>query len=120
MQPKNCKNGGTDEAAEPCGVHNFLGKRTAHAAENAPKGTPVYYLNGEMTPSQLKELGCAGLDYHYDVLRKHPEWIDECHRLGMKVNVWTVRNTDVMREFDGRADFLTTDLPAEALKVVNK
>lgn len=38
----------------------------------------------------------------------------------MKVNVWTVRNTDVMREFDGRADFLTTDLPAEALKVVNK
>ena len=86
----------------------------------APKGTPVYYLNGEMTPSQLKELGCAGLDYHYDVLRKHPEWIDECHRLGMKVNVWTVRSTDVMREFDGRADFLTTDLPAEALNVVNK
>ena len=28
----------------------------------APAGTPVYYLNGELSPKELKELGAAGLD----------------------------------------------------------
>ena len=46
----------------------------------------VYYLDGNLSPKELKELGCAGPDYHYTVFRKHPEWIQECHDLGMKVN----------------------------------
>ena len=41
----------------------------------APAGTPVFYLNGELSPKELKELGAAGLDYHMGVIKKHPEWI---------------------------------------------
>lgn len=48
----------------------------------APAGTPVYYLNGELSPKELKELGAAGLDYHMGVIKKHPEWIKEAHDLG--------------------------------------
>lgn len=30
----------------------------------APKGTPVYYLEGDLNPQELKDMGCAGPDYH--------------------------------------------------------
>ena len=78
----------------------------------APEGTPVYYLNGELSPSQLDELGMAGIDYSMEVMRDHPQWIDEAHSLGMKVNVWTV-NSD--RDMDWcinyGVDFITTNAP---------
>ena len=32
--------------------------------QQAPAGTEVYYLNGELTPRDLKALGAAGPDYH--------------------------------------------------------
>ena len=82
----------------------------------APQGTPVFYLNGELSPEELKELGCAGPDYHMDVFRRNPEWIDRCHELGMKVNVWTVNRAEDRARFMGVADYLTTDRPVEALE----
>lgn len=35
----------------------------------APKGTPVYYLSGDLTPKELKAWGCAGPDYHFSVFQ---------------------------------------------------
>lgn len=78
----------------------------------APAGTPVFYLNGELSPKELKELGSAGPDYQLGVFQKHPEWIRECHELGMKVNVWTVDNADEMKWLiDKQVDFITTNEP---------
>ncbi|MCD7901844.1 MAG: glycerophosphodiester phosphodiesterase [Bacteroides sp.] len=78
----------------------------------APTGTPVFYLNGDLSPRQLKDLGCAGPDYHMDVYYKHPEWISECKALDMKVNVWTVNKEKDMQWFINRkVDFITTDNP---------
>jgi len=78
----------------------------------APKGTPVYYLNGEMTPAELKAVGAAGLDYSLDAMRKHPEWFKQAHDLGLKVNVWTVNKADDMKWcIDRGADFITTNEP---------
>ncbi len=86
------------------GLHNFI--------KYAPKGTPVYYLSGDMTPQQLKEAGAAGLDYYIGTMRKHPEWFKEAHRLGLKVNVWTVNSAEDMRWCIGQgADFITTNAP---------
>jgi len=73
---------------------------------------PVYYLNGELSPKELKEIGCAGPDYHLGVYKKHPEWIEECHKLGLKVNAWTVnKKKDMEWLIDLKADFITTDNP---------
>lgn len=78
----------------------------------APKGTPVYYLEGDLTPQELKAWGCAGPDYHFSVFKKHPEWIKECHDLGMKVNAWTVNDAkDMEWLIDQGADFITTNEP---------
>lgn len=78
----------------------------------APVGTPVFYLNGELSPKELKELGSAGPDYHMGVYKKHPEWIKESHDLGLKVNVWTVDEEEDMKWFiDQNVDFITTNDP---------
>ncbi len=81
--------------------------------------TPVYYLNGELSPAELKESGFAGLDYHISVMRKNPEWFKECKALGLKTNVWTANEPDDIKEMvDCGADFITTDAPVEALEIV--
>jgi glycerophosphoryl diester phosphodiesterase len=82
---------------------------------------PVYYLNGELSPWQLKELGFAGLDYHYDVMRKNPQWFKEAKKLGLGINVWTVNDPAVIKEMvEQGADFITTDVPSDALIQLNK
>ena len=78
----------------------------------APKGTPIYYLNGEKSPQELHSMGAAGMDYHISVFKKHPEWIKECHDLGMKVNVWTVNKEEDMKWcIEQGIDFITTNEP---------
>lgn len=89
---------------------------SAHATKEfirlSPHGTPVYYLNGDINPQKLKEWGCAGPDYHYSVLKKHPEWIVQCHELGMKVNAWTVNDAKEMKWLiEHKVDFITTNAP---------
>lgn len=78
----------------------------------APKGTPVYYLSGDATPQELKSWGCAGPDYHFSVFQKNPEWIEQCHKLGMKVNAWTVNDAKNMQWLiEHKVDFITTNEP---------
>lgn len=87
----------------------------------APKGTPVYYLNGEKDPQELHSMGAAGMDYHYSVFKKHPEWIKECHDLGMKVNAWTVnKEEDMLWCIEHGVDFITTNEPELLQKLLNK
>ena len=87
----------------------------------APKGTPVYYLNGEKTPQELHKLGAAGMDYNIRVFKKHPEWIKECHDLGMKVNVWTVNKEENMKWcIEQGVDFITTNEPELLQKLLKK
>lgn len=84
----------------------------------APKGTPIYYLDGKLSPEELKETGCAGADYNLSVFRKTPEWIEQCHRLGLKVNVWTVNKADDMRWLiDHKVDYITTNEPLMLKKI---
>ena len=84
-------------------------------------GAPVYYLNGDVAPAELKELGMAGADYHYKVFKKHPEWIKEARELGLKTNSWTVDDTDMMQWLiDQKVDFITTDKPVELKQLLEK
>ena len=91
----------------------FSYKAVLYLIKKAPKGTEVYYLNGDKSPEELKAIGCAGPDYEQKVFMvKHPEWFDECHRLGMKINVWTVDKQEDLKYFvDKKADFITTNEP---------
>ena len=92
------------------------GKEFIHLAPESP----VYYLNGELSPKDIKELGFAGIDYRIDVMRKNPEWFREAKKLGLGVNVWTVNDPEAIKEMAGHgADFITTDMPSDALLILN-
>ena len=88
-----------------------------NVCEQLAKLTPeseIAYLNGDITPTELKKKGINGIDYHYNVIEKHPEWVKEAHDLGMKVNVWTVNKEDMMKKLiDRKVDYITTDQPLE-------
>ncbi len=87
----------------------------------APQGTPVYYLDGDLSPVQLKEMGCSGPDYHLNVFKRNPEWIQQCHDLGMKVNCWTVnKEKDMEWLIERKVDFITTDKPTLLQNTLNK
>lgn len=78
----------------------------------APEGSRVYYLNGDLTPAQLKELGAAGLDYSLRTMQRHPEWFGQARELGLEVNVWTVNDpADMQWCIDQGADYITTNDP---------
>ena len=80
--------------------------------------SPVSYLNGDWDPQTIKDKGLDGIDYHYQVLAAHPEWIKQCHDLGLTVNVWTVNDlNDIDGFIKAGVDFITTNKPVEAIKL---
>ena len=83
--------------------------------------TPVYYLNGDLSPKELKELGFTGLDYSYNVMSKNPNWFKEAKDLGLKINVWTVNKPERMKEMiEAGADFITPDEPELLQQVIRE
>ena len=80
----------------------------------------IYYLKGDLSPQQLKELGSAGPDYHFSEFYRYTDWIESCHALGLKVNVWTVNKKEDMQYFWDKVDFITTDEPLGLLKDIMK
>ena len=77
----------------------------------------VAYLNGELSPAQIKEMGLTGIDYNEKVFVKHPEWLQEAKQLGVEVNVWTVDGEENLRHHVNLqgVDLITTNDP-EILK----
>lgn len=82
--------------------------------------TPVFHLNGDLSPKQLKELGFAGLDYNYKKMNENPQWFKEAKELGLLINVWTVNDKKTMKEMISQgADFITTDYPLLLKEVIS-
>ena len=72
----------------------------------------IFYLNGHLAPRSIKKLGLTGIDYSMSVLRKNPKWVEQAHKEGLEVNVWTVDTEEDMRYFiDLGVDYITTDYP---------
>lgn len=90
----------------------FSKEAFARFIKKAPEVSGSYYLNGDYLPEQILFLKGKGIDYSFSTLKKHPEWIDRCHDLGLEVNVWTVNNPDDIRWcLDRNVDFITTNAP---------
>lgn len=78
----------------------------------------ISYLNGDWNPWTIKKNGLTGIDYENKVLAEHPEWIKQCHDLGLTVNVWTVNDLNDINDFiKAGVDFITTNKPVEAMKL---
>lgn len=76
-------------------------------------GFTVQYLEGDKSPAQVYADGINGIDYPSSCFRRHPEWVQEAHALGMSVNVWTVDDAPTLRRMrDLGVDQITTNNPA--------
>lgn len=92
----------------------------AEAARQLPNVT-VQYLTGDKTPYELKNLGIKGIDYHHSLMLLNPEWIEQAHDLGMKVNVWTVDDASKIETFIKLGvDYITTNEPVMALEIIKR
>lgn len=72
----------------------------------------VQYLEGNLSPQQIKAEGLDGLDYHYSVFEKNPTWISEAKALGLITNSWTVNDVKVYEKLKNQGiQFITTNIP---------
>ena len=75
----------------------------------------VQYLEGDLTPAEVKKAGIRGIDYKHTVLRTNKNWVAKARQLGMSTNSWTVNKEEDMEVIlDMKIDMLTTDYPLHA------
>ncbi|WP_431244976.1 glycerophosphodiester phosphodiesterase family protein [Flavobacterium sp. P21] len=78
--------------------------------------TKLQYLEGNKSPIEVKADKIDGVDYHYSVFKKHPEWIKEAKENKIILNAWTVNeSTDMDWIIDQKFNYITTNEP-ELLK----
>lgn len=72
----------------------------------------VQYLNGDLSPLEVKNEGLDGIDYHYSIFEKNPTWIAEAKTLGLITNSWTVNSIEIFQKLKSQQiDFVTTNIP---------
>lgn len=60
----------------------------------APSSAMVYYMGNNLTPEYVEGLGYSGICYTINTLKRIPRWFNEAHKLGLKVAVCGVANTE--------------------------
>ena len=82
-------------------------------------GFTVQYLDGDLTPAELKAKGINGMDYHSGKMVDNPQWSKDAKKMKMSRNSWTVNDKKTMNTvFSIGVDQITTDNPLEARKVL--
>jgi len=80
-------------------------------AEELP-GFTNQYLEGDKDPETVHAAGINGIDYHYVVFHRHPDWVERAHALNMSVNAWTVDSKSEMEYLRNLGvDVITTNRP---------
>lgn len=81
----------------------------------------VSYLNGDLSPKEVKEKGWDGIDYNYKIFQKNPTWIKEANDLGLITNTWTVNQEEIMEEMiNQKIQYISTDEPLVLKSKLNK
>lgn len=78
----------------------------------------VQYLEGDLSPEEIKSLKIDGIDYHQSIfLDKHPEWVSEAKNLGLITNTWTVNDETIFKKLKNAGiGFVTTNIPDILMK----
>ena len=82
---------------------------------------PTQYLKGDKSPDAVHADGISGIDYHFSVFQKHPEWIQQAKKNGMALNAWTVNKVaDMDRLLAQGFDYITTNEPELLMERMKK
>ena len=81
----------------------------------------VQYLNGELSPRDVKSAGINGIDYNHKLFKIHKKWVSDARKLDMSTNSWTVNKQEDMKIIlDMKIDMITTDHPLVARDVLKE
>lgn len=84
-------------------------------------GARVIYVNGDLTPDELKKQGYTGLSYNLNILMNRPEWIVRAHELGLEVTLWMTNQADIVEwGIRHKVDFVSSDDPVMAKEIIRK
>ncbi len=90
---------------------SFLYENLVKIRELLPE-QPIQYLTMDGDTKEAIRLASAhhmDLDVHQKMITK--EFVDACHKAGIKVNVWTVNTVEAaQRAIDAGVDFVTTNI----------
>ncbi|MBL0740773.1 glycerophosphodiester phosphodiesterase [Chryseolinea sp. Jin1] len=79
----------------------------------------VQYLTGDKTPAELVAAKFSGLDYHFSIYQKNPDWIRDALSKKLIVNVWTVNDKTLMENLLAlHVDLITTNEPELLLSLI--
>ena len=77
------------------------------------------YLNGDKSPLEVKKDGIDGIDYHFSVFKKNPQWIVEAKANKITLNAWTVNEAVDMKWLVKEGfDYITTNEPEQLLTLL--
>ncbi len=72
----------------------------------------LQYLEGNKSPKEVKSDKISGVDYHFSVFKKHPEWIKEAKENHIILNTWTVNEaSDMYWIIAQKFNYITTNEP---------
>jgi Glycerophosphoryl diester phosphodiesterase len=75
-------------------------------------GFTVQYLKNDLSPDEIAKYGINGVDYHFSVFEKHPDWFQQARNHGMSINCWTANSEEEIKKMiDQKVDCITTDEP---------
>lgn len=75
-------------------------------------GAIIKYLSDDKTPEQKKAAGLPGVDYHYSVLIKNPQYLCDGKKSGLESSTWVVDDRENMEWLiDQGINYITTDEP---------
>lgn len=101
-----------DLKAEHMTVYISFGYEILKKIEELNPKAHTQYLNGDKSPEALKADGIDGADYHFEIFKKHPEWIESAEKNGVVLNAWTVNDpVDMDWLLEEGFDFITTNEP---------
>lgn len=81
----------------------------------------IQYLGGDIAPDVLKSYGINGIDYHFNVFAKHPDWFDQARANGMSINCWTANSEEeIEMMIKQKVDCITTDEPQRVRRLLRR
>lgn len=82
-------------------------------------GREVSFLYDLLLPDRIKELGGTGIDYNIGHFKNNTKLTQQCHDMGLKVNIWTVdSDDDINFSIDQGVDYITTNQPERTAQLI--
>jgi len=87
----------------------------------SPESKVGYLIDTELSPDKLLNYNFSILLYAYNILDKHPEYIERARDLGLKTAVWTVNDINHIENFNNLGiNFILTDIPLKVKEYFNQ